>query len=108
MDNMEVFCKTVKQMHEKNPDFKGSETSSCVGLLMGFLCMLHSQEKGCCDAEFLAIDEDQQHKWLVGYSITSWLVLILSNMSVTISKIYQISRYGEAVACYYAEIFPPC
>ena len=35
---------------------------------MGFLCMLHGQEKGCRSAEFLAIDdEDRQHKRLVRY-----------------------------------------
>jgi hypothetical protein len=69
VDKMEVFRKIVKQSRKENPDeFKGGGTNLGVGLLMGFLCMLHGKEAGCRDAEFLAIDdEDRQHKRLVKY-----------------------------------------
>ena len=69
LDKMEVFRKIVKQCRQENPsEFKGGGTFLGVGLLMGYLCMLHGQEKGCKEAEFLAIDdEDFQHKRLVRY-----------------------------------------
>lgn len=39
-----------------------------VGLLLGYLCLLHGKECGCQYSEFLAIDdEDKQHKRLVRY-----------------------------------------
>lgn len=73
VDKMEVFRKIVKQSRLENPEqFKGGGTGLGVGLLMGFLCMLHGQEKGCKEAEFLAIDdEDRQHKRLVRYYKTA-------------------------------------
>ena len=73
VDKMEVFRKVVKQSRVENPQgFKGGGTSLGVGLLMGYLCMLHGQEKGCKEAEFLAIDdEDRQHKRLVRYYKTA-------------------------------------
>uniref|UniRef100_A0A7S3LDP4 N-acetyltransferase domain-containing protein n=1 Tax=Amphora coffeiformis TaxID=265554 RepID=A0A7S3LDP4_9STRA len=73
VDKMEVFRKIVKQSRAENPqEFKGGGTFLGVGLLMGFLCMLHGQEKGCKEAEFLAIDdEDRQHKRLVRYYKTA-------------------------------------
>ena len=69
VDKMEVFRKVVKQSRVENPqEFKGGGTFLGVGLLIGFLCVLHGKEKGCKEAEFLAIDdEDRQHKRLVRY-----------------------------------------
>ena len=73
VDKMEVFRKIVKQCRQENPhEFKGGGTFLGVGLLMGYLCMLHGQENGCKEAEFLAIDdEDRQHKRLVRYYKTA-------------------------------------
>jgi hypothetical protein len=70
LDKMEVFKKMVQQARKENPDeFKGGGTILGVGLLLGYLCLLHGQEEGQCeDAEFLAIDdEDFQHKRLVRF-----------------------------------------
>jgi len=69
VDKMEVFRKILKQARTENPDeFKGGGTVLGVGLLIGYLCMLHGQEQGCGKAEFLAIDdEDFQHRRLVRY-----------------------------------------
>ena len=69
LDKMEVFRKITKQARAENPDeFKGGGTVLGVGLLLGYLCLLHGQEQGCTTAEFLAIDdEDFQHKRLVRY-----------------------------------------
>ena len=67
LDKMEVFSKMVKLARTENPDeFKGGGTILGVGLLLGYLCLLHGQEHNCQQAEFLAIDdEDFQHKRLV-------------------------------------------
>jgi hypothetical protein len=70
LDKMEVFRKMVQQARKENPDeFKGGGTILGVGLLLGYLCLLHGQEMGRCEeAEFLAIDdEDFQHKRLVRF-----------------------------------------
>jgi len=69
VDKMEVFRKILKQARMENPEeFKGGGTVLGVGLLIGYLCMLHGQEQGCGKAEFLAIDdEDFQHRRLVRY-----------------------------------------
>lgn len=69
LDKMEVFRKIVKQTRAENPEeFKGGGTFLGVGLLLGYLCLLHGRDNGCKDAEFLAIDdEDRQHKRLVRY-----------------------------------------
>ena len=62
---MEVFSPMIRQAR-RDPDseFKGGGTWLGVGLLMGYLCLLHGQDQGNCqEAEFLAIDdEDLQHK----------------------------------------------
>lgn len=69
LDKMEVFRKIVKRARTENPDeFKGGGTNLGVGLLLGYLCLLHAQEQGCVTAEFLAIDDEEfQHKRLVRY-----------------------------------------
>lgn len=68
LDKMEVFRSMLKRARAENPDFTGGGTSLGVGLLMGYLCLLHGQENGYTVAEFLAIDdEDKQHKRLVRY-----------------------------------------
>jgi hypothetical protein len=69
LDKMEVFRKMVKRVRQENPAFKGGGTTLGVGLLLGYLCLLHGKEQGSCEkAEFLAIDdEDFQHKRLVRY-----------------------------------------
>lgn len=69
LDKMEVFRKAVKRARKENPEeFKGGGTILGVGLLMGYLCMLHGKKGGCDRAEFLAIDdEDFQHRRLVRY-----------------------------------------
>ena len=72
VDKMEVFRAVVRQCRRDTrdiePPFTGGGTTLGVGLLMGYLCMLHGQEEGCDTAEFLAIDdEDRQHERLVRY-----------------------------------------
>jgi hypothetical protein len=69
LDKMEVFKKMLKLARAENPhEFKGGGTVLGVGLLLGYLCLLHGRERGCSMAEFLAIDdEDFQHKRLVRY-----------------------------------------
>ena len=69
LDKMEVFRKMVTAARKENPDeFKGGGSVFGVGLLVGYLCLLHGMEQGCSVAEFLAIDdEDYQHKRLVRY-----------------------------------------
>lgn len=73
LDKMEVFRKIIKTARRENPDeFKGGGTVLGVGLLLGYLCLLHGQGEGCGVAEFLAIDdEDFQHKRLVRYYTSS-------------------------------------
>lgn len=69
LDKMEVFQKMVDKVKAQVPgslDFGG--VSFAIGLLMGYTCLLHGQEKGCRIAEFLAIDDEEfQHKRLVRY-----------------------------------------
>ncbi|GKY97257.1 hypothetical protein MPSEU_000684100 [Mayamaea pseudoterrestris] len=68
LDKMEVFRKIVKRERMNNLQFTGGGTSLGVGLLMGYLCVLHGREAGCKSAEFLAIDDDDfLHKRLVRY-----------------------------------------
>jgi len=68
LDKMEVFNKIVQRCREENPVFCGGGTTLGVGLLLGYLCLLHGQRNDCQYAEFLAIyDEDFQHKRLVRY-----------------------------------------
>ncbi|GAX23372.1 hypothetical protein FisN_15Lu103 [Fistulifera solaris] len=68
LDKMEVFRPMVQRARAENPAFTGGGVSLGVGLLMGYLCLLHGQENGCKKAEFLAIDdEEKQHKRLVRY-----------------------------------------
>ena len=68
LDKMEVFSKVVKTVRRENPQFTGGGTSLGVGLLMGYVCLLHGQQANCKSAEFLAIDDDDfLHKRLVRY-----------------------------------------
>jgi hypothetical protein len=69
LDKMEVFRPMVKRVRLENPSFNGGGTILGVGLLLGYMCVLHGKEKGSCvTAEFLAIDDaDFQHKRLVRY-----------------------------------------
>jgi hypothetical protein len=69
LDKMEVFGKMVQTARAENPtEFRGGGTVFGVGLLLGYLCLLHGREQGCTVAEFLAIhDEDFQHRRLVRY-----------------------------------------
>jgi hypothetical protein len=69
LDKMEVFRKMVKLARAENPnEFKGGGTKLGVGLLLGYLCLLHAHDQGCIEAEFLAIDDEPfQHKRLVKY-----------------------------------------
>ena len=79
LDQMQVFRPAVKQARRENPQqFRGGGTVLGVGLLMGYLCLLHGQQQsqqqqsqqsqGCQVAEFLAIDDQEfQHKRLVRY-----------------------------------------
>jgi hypothetical protein len=69
LDKMEVFRPMVKRVRLENPTFNGGGTNIGVGLLLGYMCVLHGKEQGSCvTAEFLAIDDaDFQHKRLVRY-----------------------------------------
>lgn len=69
LDKMEVFRPIVKAARKENPEeFRGGGSIFGVGLLVGYLCLLHGMENGCSVAEFLAIDDsDYQHKRLVRY-----------------------------------------
>ena len=73
LDKMQVFRKIIKAARIENPnEFKGGGTILGVGLLLGYLCLLHGRDEGCVTAEFLAIDdEDFQHKRLVRYYTSS-------------------------------------
>ena len=66
---MEVWKKAVDRARKENPDgYKNGGNVFGVGLLLGYLCLLHGKENGCIDAEFLAIDDEEyQHKRLVRY-----------------------------------------
>jgi hypothetical protein len=66
---MRVFQAVVQQARKDNPDFRGSGTLLGVGLLVGYMCLLHGIENGPCEtSEFLAIDdEDKQHERLVKF-----------------------------------------
>jgi hypothetical protein len=69
LDKMEVFRPMVKRVRLENPSFNGGGTILGVGLLLGYMCVLHGKKQGSCvAAEFLAIDDaDFQHKRLVRY-----------------------------------------
>ena len=69
LDQMQVFRPVVQRARRENPQqFRGGGTVLGVGLLMGYLCLLHGQEQGCHVAEFLAIDDQElQHKRLVRF-----------------------------------------
>lgn len=69
LDKMEVWKKAVDRARKENPDgFKNGGNVFGIGLLLGYLCLLHGKENGCVDAEFLAIDDEEyQHKRLVRY-----------------------------------------
>jgi len=68
LDKMEVFRKMIQQARTENEDFRGGGSTFGVGLLVGYLCVLHGVQQGCSVAEFLAIDDDEyQHKRLVRY-----------------------------------------
>jgi len=69
LDKMEVWKKAVDRARKENPDgYKNGGNVFGVGLLLGYLCLLHGKENGCIDAEFLAIDDEEyQHKRLVRY-----------------------------------------
>mmetsp|Transcript_141 Transcript_141/g.282 ORF Transcript_141/g.282 Transcript_141/m.282 type:complete len:296 (-) Transcript_141:70-957(-) len=69
LDKMEVWKKAVDRARKENPDgYKNGGNVFGVGLLLGYLCLLHGQENGCTEAEFLAIDDEEyQHKRLVRY-----------------------------------------
>ena len=67
LDKMEVFRRQVLQARESG-EFRSAGTMFGVGLLMGYLCLLHGQENGYTVGEFLAIDdEEKQHRKLVRY-----------------------------------------
>lgn len=77
LDKMEVFSKAVKSARQNNPQFTGGGTILGVGLLMGYVCLLHGKAAGCQTAEFLAIDdEDYQHKRLVRYYTTAGMDIV--------------------------------
>mmetsp|Transcript_4337 Transcript_4337/g.7579 ORF Transcript_4337/g.7579 Transcript_4337/m.7579 type:complete len:253 (-) Transcript_4337:11-769(-) len=67
LDKMEVWKKAVDRARKENPDgYKNGGNVFGVGLVLGYLCLLH--EEGCTTAEFLAIDDEEyQHKRLVRY-----------------------------------------
>jgi len=69
LDKMEVFKKAVDKAREENPEgFKNGGNILGVGLLLGYLCLLHAKSNGLSKAEFLAIDDEEfQHKRLVRY-----------------------------------------
>jgi len=68
VDKMEMFRPTLKRTQKSNPTIFTPSVSARVGLLLGLLAFLHGKEKGCIDAEFLAIDDEPfQHKRLVRY-----------------------------------------
>ena len=69
LDKMEVWKKAVDRARKENPEgYKNGGNVFGVGLLLGYLCLLHGRENGCIDAEFLAIDDEEyQHKRLVRY-----------------------------------------
>jgi hypothetical protein len=69
LDKMEVFRPMVKRVRLENPSFNGGGTILGVGLLLGYMCVLHGKEQGkCVTAEFLALDAaDFQHTRLVRY-----------------------------------------
>ena len=69
LDKMEVWKKAVDRARKENPEgFKNGGNVFGIGLLLGYLCLLHGKENGCVDAEFLAIDDEEyQHKRLVRY-----------------------------------------
>lgn len=77
LDKMEVFQKMVTKVRRDDPQFRGGGSTFGVGLLFGYLCLLHGKENGCTEAEFLAIDdEDFQHKRLVRfYKYTGFKVI---------------------------------
>jgi hypothetical protein len=69
LDKMEVFAKMIDKARKENPsEFKGGGTILGLGLLLGYLCLLHGTEQGCTIAEFLAIDDNEkQHQRLVKF-----------------------------------------
>ena len=68
LDKMEVFRPIVKQARNEREDFRGGGTILGVGLLMGYLCLLHGHENNCNRCEFLAIDDGEKlHNRLVRY-----------------------------------------
>eukprot|EP00543_Licmophora_paradoxa_P000033 CAMPEP_0202449254 /NCGR_PEP_ID=MMETSP1360-20130828/8000_1 /ASSEMBLY_ACC=CAM_ASM_000848 /TAXON_ID=515479 /ORGANISM="Licmophora paradoxa, Strain CCMP2313" /LENGTH=125 /DNA_ID=CAMNT_0049067119 /DNA_START=401 /DNA_END=775 /DNA_ORIENTATION=+ len=82
---MEIFQKMVNRMKDENPlKFTGAGSLLGIGLLMGYLCLLHGKKETNNDnndnndnnnnnnspisAEFLAIDDaPEQHRKLVQY-----------------------------------------
>ena len=69
LDKMEVWKKAVDRARKENPGgFKNGGNVFGIGLLLGYLCLLHGKENGCKVGEFLAIDDEEyQHKRLVRY-----------------------------------------
>lgn len=78
LDKMEVFRKMVLRAREENPDgFSSSGTVFGIGILLGFICLLHGRENGYSVGEFLAIDdEESQHRKLVRYYARSGFKII--------------------------------
>lgn len=78
LDKMEVFRKKILQARTENPEgFKSNSTVFGLGLLLGFICLLHGKENGCTVGEFLAIDdEEKQHRKLVQYYARSGFKII--------------------------------
>lgn len=67
MDKMEISRKAVVRARKENPEVTGPDALG-LGLLLGYLCLLHGKSKGCTATEFLAIDDEEfQHKRLVKY-----------------------------------------
>lgn len=68
LDKMIVFKKILKLIRKDNIEYKGGGTILGVGLLLGYLCLLHGYNNNCINAEFLAInDNDEQHERLIKY-----------------------------------------
>jgi hypothetical protein len=69
LDKMEIFQPMIQRARSEQAgalDFGGIGFG--LGMLMGYRCLLHGEEKGCSVAEFLAIDDEAfQHKRLVRY-----------------------------------------
>mmetsp|Transcript_20255 Transcript_20255/g.46911 ORF Transcript_20255/g.46911 Transcript_20255/m.46911 type:complete len:155 (+) Transcript_20255:385-849(+) len=68
LDSMEIYQKMMVRARQGNPLLRTGGTFLGIGVLIGYLCLLHGKSKGCKVAEFLAIDDsEKQHRRLVSY-----------------------------------------